>query len=64
MCSAFAQRVYAARMQLQLPARTTLLCCGEQPLAALVEPLDTIAAGHRGLASCLHFDDKCCMQAL
>jgi hypothetical protein len=51
-----------------LPRASSLLCCGEQPLAALVEPLDTIAAGQshalRGLASCLHFGDKCCMQAL
>ena len=35
-----------------LPPSTSVLCCGEQPLAAMIEPLDTIAAGAAAAVGC------------
>ena len=47
-CSAFASRAHVARLLQGLAPKTSVLCCGEQPLAALIEPLHSIATGGGG----------------
>jgi hypothetical protein len=43
--SAFATRAHVTRRIMGLSASSSVLCCGEQPMAAMIEPLHSISAG-------------------